>query len=99
MKKGLKQMLMKHVHWLQQNTFGTSSWLSMSSQSNKDLTGLWGQGHASYLKRRKASFASLIKRECHGGIAKRGRGRVILFRDKERARESPALAILSGVEL
>lgn len=94
-----EERLMKQAQWLQQKTAGTSSYLNMSKQSNKDLTGLWGQGHASYLKRRKTSFASLIKYESHRGTAKEGHGRVILFKEDDRASESLSFAILEGVEL
>lgn len=48
--KTYEERLMKQTRWLQQKTARTSSYLNMSNQSNKDLTGLWGQGHASYLK-------------------------------------------------
>lgn len=68
---------------VQLNSSETSSELSMSSQSNKDLTGLSAQGRASCPKRRKTSFAGLIKRERHRGIAKEGHGRLILLGEDE----------------
>lgn len=94
--ENMKQALMKQV---QLNSSETSSELSMSSQSNKDLTGLSAQGRASCPKRRKTSFAGLIKRERHRGIAKEGHGRLILLGEDETAFESPSFAILEGVEL
>lgn len=92
----MKQALMKQV---QLNSSETSSELSMSSQSNKDLTGLSAQGRASYPKRRKTSFAGLIKRERHRGITKEGHGRLILLGEDETAFESPSFAILESVKL
>lgn len=95
--ENLKQVLTQQVQWLQLNSLGTE--LSMTSQSNKDLTGLLAQGRTSYPKRRKTSFAGLIKRERHRGIAKEGHGRLILLGEDEPAFKSSGFAILESVEL
>lgn len=81
-----------------ENTVGTPSYPNTYSQSNKDLTGLLGQGRTPYPKRRETSFASLIKRESHSGSAEEARKKAGLV-PRTMELQPPSFTMLEVVEL